>query len=91
MLKLELTVHNEKESDGSVRYCYIDQDGFTFLRMTLLGCWYHPHIHGFSKLEVLGGTSGALIVEGIEGDAHWCNLMSWLMMAHNPAPTFSHK
>jgi FtsP/CotA-like multicopper oxidase with cupredoxin domain len=28
--------------------------------------WYHPHIHGFSKGEVLGGASGALIVEGIE-------------------------
>jgi FtsP/CotA-like multicopper oxidase with cupredoxin domain len=28
--------------------------------------WYHPHIHGFSKVEVLGGASGALIVEGIE-------------------------
>ncbi len=28
--------------------------------------WYHPHIHGFTKLEVLGGASGALIVEGIE-------------------------
>jgi FtsP/CotA-like multicopper oxidase with cupredoxin domain len=28
--------------------------------------WYHPHIHGFSKPEVLGGASGALIVEGIE-------------------------
>lgn len=28
--------------------------------------WYHPHIHGFAKLEVLGGASGALIVEGIE-------------------------
>ncbi len=28
--------------------------------------WYHPHIHGFSKKEVLGGASGALIVEGIE-------------------------
>lgn len=28
--------------------------------------WYHPHIHGFSKQEVLGGASGALIVEGIE-------------------------
>jgi FtsP/CotA-like multicopper oxidase with cupredoxin domain len=28
--------------------------------------WYHPHIHGFSKTEVLGGASGALIVEGIE-------------------------
>ena len=28
--------------------------------------WYHPHIHGFSKTQVLGGASGALIVEGIE-------------------------
>ena len=29
--------------------------------------WYHPHIHGFSKVQVLGGASGALIIEGIEG------------------------
>lgn len=28
--------------------------------------WYHPHIHGFSRTQVLGGASGALIVEGIE-------------------------
>lgn len=28
--------------------------------------WYHPHIHGFSEQQVLGGASGALIVEGIE-------------------------
>ena len=28
--------------------------------------WYHPHIHGFSTVQVLGGASGALIVEGIE-------------------------
>ncbi len=28
--------------------------------------WYHPHIHGFSKPQVLGGASGALVVEGIE-------------------------
>ncbi len=28
--------------------------------------WYHPHIHGFSEVEVLGGASGALIIEGIE-------------------------
>jgi FtsP/CotA-like multicopper oxidase with cupredoxin domain len=28
--------------------------------------WYHPHIHGFSKVQVLGGASGALVVEGIE-------------------------
>jgi FtsP/CotA-like multicopper oxidase with cupredoxin domain len=28
--------------------------------------WYHPHLHGFSTAQVLGGASGALIVEGIE-------------------------
>jgi FtsP/CotA-like multicopper oxidase with cupredoxin domain len=28
--------------------------------------WYHPHIHGFTKAQVLGGASAALIVEGIE-------------------------
>ncbi|HEY4739534.1 MAG TPA: multicopper oxidase domain-containing protein [Candidatus Acidoferrales bacterium] len=28
--------------------------------------WYHPHIHGVTKAQVLGGASGALIVEGIE-------------------------
>ena len=28
--------------------------------------WYHPHIHGFSTMQVMGGASGALIVEGIE-------------------------
>ena len=28
--------------------------------------WYHPHIHGFSKQQLLGGASGGLIVEGIE-------------------------
>ena len=28
--------------------------------------WYHPHAHGFSEAQVLGGASGALIVEGIE-------------------------
>jgi FtsP/CotA-like multicopper oxidase with cupredoxin domain len=28
--------------------------------------WYHPHIHGFSKAPMLGGASGALIVEGLE-------------------------
>jgi FtsP/CotA-like multicopper oxidase with cupredoxin domain len=27
--------------------------------------WYHPHMHGFSKVQVLGGASGALIVEGL--------------------------
>jgi FtsP/CotA-like multicopper oxidase with cupredoxin domain len=28
--------------------------------------WYHPHVHGYSNVQVLGGASGALIVEGIE-------------------------
>jgi FtsP/CotA-like multicopper oxidase with cupredoxin domain len=28
--------------------------------------WYHPHIHGFTKEQVLGGASGAIIVEGLE-------------------------
>ena len=28
--------------------------------------WYHPHPHGFSEAQVLGGASGALIVEGME-------------------------
>jgi FtsP/CotA-like multicopper oxidase with cupredoxin domain len=28
--------------------------------------WYHPHLHGFTKGQMLGGASGALIVEGIE-------------------------
>jgi FtsP/CotA-like multicopper oxidase with cupredoxin domain len=32
--------------------------------------WYHPHIHGFSSRQVLGGASGALIVEGIERANH---------------------
>lgn len=28
--------------------------------------WYHPHIHGISEPTVLGGASGAIIVEGLE-------------------------
>jgi FtsP/CotA-like multicopper oxidase with cupredoxin domain len=28
--------------------------------------WYHPHPHGFSTGQVLGGAAGALIVDGIE-------------------------
>jgi FtsP/CotA-like multicopper oxidase with cupredoxin domain len=28
--------------------------------------WYHPHVHGISTKQILGGASGALIVEGIE-------------------------
>jgi len=28
--------------------------------------WYHPHVHGISEAAVLGGASGAIMVEGIE-------------------------
>ena len=28
--------------------------------------WYHPHVHGFTTPQVLGGASGALIIEGLE-------------------------
>jgi FtsP/CotA-like multicopper oxidase with cupredoxin domain len=28
--------------------------------------WYHPHLHGFTRAQVMGGASGALIIEGIE-------------------------
>ncbi len=28
--------------------------------------WYHPHPHGHSEEQVLGGASGALIVDGME-------------------------
>jgi FtsP/CotA-like multicopper oxidase with cupredoxin domain len=28
--------------------------------------WYHPHVHGSVEEQVLGGASGAMIVEGIE-------------------------
>jgi len=28
--------------------------------------WYHPHPHGFTEPQVLGGASGAMIVEGVE-------------------------
>jgi FtsP/CotA-like multicopper oxidase with cupredoxin domain len=30
--------------------------------------WYHPHLHGLTREQVVGGASGALIVEGIETD-----------------------
>jgi FtsP/CotA-like multicopper oxidase with cupredoxin domain len=158
VLKVELTVHNAKQSDGSTRYCYLDDNGTESptLRvnpgdlviltlkndLTAFGpdavptahqhmhmdteksgdacasdlmtrestnlhfhgltippvChqdevlhtsiqpgdppfeyrfripenepaglyWYHPHIHGFTKEQVLGGASGAISVEGIE-------------------------
>ncbi len=28
--------------------------------------WYHPHAHGFSNPQVLGGATGAIVVDGIE-------------------------
>jgi suppressor of ftsI len=28
--------------------------------------WYHPHAHGFVDDQILGGMSGALVVDGIE-------------------------
>jgi FtsP/CotA-like multicopper oxidase with cupredoxin domain len=28
--------------------------------------WYHPHVHGMTRAQVLGGASGALVVEGTE-------------------------
>ena len=28
--------------------------------------WYHPHIHSISEAAVLGGASGAIVVDGIE-------------------------
>jgi FtsP/CotA-like multicopper oxidase with cupredoxin domain len=28
--------------------------------------WYHPHVHGLSDQAVLGGASGAIVVDGIE-------------------------
>ena len=28
--------------------------------------WYHPHPHGYSEAQVLGGASGAIVIEGIE-------------------------
>ena len=41
--------------------------GFASRKMKPPGLyWYHPHIHGFSKAQVLGGASGAIIIEGIE-------------------------
>jgi len=88
VLRLDLTIHNHREADGSVRYCYLLDDGcheddvlmtsilpgerrfeyrFPIPRDQPPGLyWYHPHIHGYDDAAVLGGASGALIVEGIE-------------------------
>jgi FtsP/CotA-like multicopper oxidase with cupredoxin domain len=28
--------------------------------------WYHPHIHGIAEAAVLGGASGAIVVDGVQ-------------------------
>lgn len=28
--------------------------------------WYHPHVHGLTNAQVLGGASGAIVIEGLE-------------------------
>lgn len=28
--------------------------------------WYHPHVHGLANAAVLGGASGAIVVDGLE-------------------------
>jgi FtsP/CotA-like multicopper oxidase with cupredoxin domain len=28
--------------------------------------WYHPHVHGIAEAAVLGGASGAIVVEGLQ-------------------------
>jgi FtsP/CotA-like multicopper oxidase with cupredoxin domain len=43
------------------------QYSFTFPNNEPSGLyWYHPHIHGLAERDLLGGASGALIVDGIE-------------------------
>ena len=26
--------------------------------------WYHPHVHGITTTQVVGGAAGAIIIEG---------------------------
>jgi FtsP/CotA-like multicopper oxidase with cupredoxin domain len=28
--------------------------------------WYHPHVHGLAERDILGGATGALVVDGIQ-------------------------
>jgi len=43
------------------------QYNFTFPRNEPPGLyWYHPHVHGLAERDLLGGASGALVVDGIE-------------------------
>ncbi len=60
--------------------------------------WYHPHPHGFSEAQVLGGASGALIVESMGAPIRerrglssgcWCcairSCRGWRTRAKTPA------
>jgi len=43
------------------------QYSFTFPQNEPPGLyWYHPHIHGLAERDLLGGATGALVVDGIE-------------------------
>ncbi len=50
--------------------------------------WYHPHVHGIAEAAVLGGASGAIIVEGIENVNHTVAGMPQRVMIvrDNPVP-----
>jgi FtsP/CotA-like multicopper oxidase with cupredoxin domain len=43
------------------------QYSFTFPKDEPPGLyWYHPHVHGLAERDLLGGATGALVVDGIE-------------------------
>jgi FtsP/CotA-like multicopper oxidase with cupredoxin domain len=43
------------------------QYSFTFPRNEPPGLyWYHPHVHGLAERDLLGGASGALVVDGVQ-------------------------
>ncbi len=43
------------------------QYSFTFPRNEPPGLyWYHPHVHGLAERDLLGGATGALVVDGIQ-------------------------
>jgi len=43
------------------------QYSFTFPKDEPPGLyWYHPHVHGLAERDLLGGATGALIVDGIQ-------------------------
>ena len=53
--------------------------------------WYHPHIHGIAEAAVLGGASGAIIVDGIQNVNPAVAGMPWqlLVIRDNLIPGFS--